>query len=152
MDTNQNNNSPFTLGRAAIVIGILALCLVAGALGAVVVNSGDPDDDETPITVGAAPATATEPLPVEKEGPAEDLQPAVDADDVPIDPDELDAIHKAALEMVGGGTVVEVDRSDDIGEAFEVEVLTDQGEVDVGRESEACAEPALRQLNEGSRR
>jgi hypothetical protein len=139
MDTNQDTKSTFTLGRVAVVIGIMALSLAAGVLGALVVKGGDSDDELAPITVGAVPAAATT-----NAEPAGGSPPVVDAEDVPIAPDELDEIHRAALEITGGGTVVEVDRSDDVGEAYEVEVLTDQGEVDVALDENLKRVPNLR--------
>jgi uncharacterized membrane protein YkoI len=52
------------------------------------------------------------------------------ADDV--DGNERDRVGTAAVEAVGGGTAVDVETSDDRGEAYEVEVRTEDGtEVDV---------------------
>ena len=49
-----------------------------------------------------------------------------------VDGAERDRVGNAAIEAVGGGTVVDVESSDDRGEAYEVEVrLEDGSEVDV---------------------
>ena len=45
---------------------------------------------------------------------------------------ERDRVGNAATKVVGGGTVVDAERSDDRGEAYEVEVRKDDGtEVDI---------------------
>lgn len=56
---------------------------------------------------------------------------AATASDVP-QGNERDRVAAAAIEAVGGGTAVDVETSDDSGEAYEVEVRTDGGaEIDV---------------------
>jgi hypothetical protein len=57
---------------------------------------------------------------------------------------EIERASAAALEVAGGGQVSEVDRSDDAGEAFEVEVLTDTGEVDIALDENFERVPNLR--------
>lgn len=52
----------------------------------------------------------------------EDGEDASEADDRALSATERKAAEKAALEAVGGGTAVEVEASDDRGEAYEVEV------------------------------
>lgn len=54
---------------------------------------------------------------------------AASADDV--SGDERDRVAAAATKAAGGGEAVEVERSDDLGEAYEVEVRLDGREVDV---------------------
>ncbi|NGZ99857.1 hypothetical protein G5V59_04950 [Nocardioides sp. W3-2-3] len=54
---------------------------------------------------------------------------AASADDV--SGDERDRVAAAATKAAGGGEAVEVERSDDRGEAYEVEVRTDGREVEV---------------------
>lgn len=51
-----------------------------------------------------------------------------DADDVPLTDAELASASDAALEEAGGGTVTDVDRSDDADHAFEVDVLLEGGD------------------------
>jgi uncharacterized membrane protein YkoI len=56
-----------------------------------------------------------------------------DADDRALSAAERTSAEKAALNAVGGGTIVDVDASDDPGEAYEVEVRTaDDTEWSVG--------------------
>ena len=50
----------------------------------------------------------------------------------------------AALKVTGGGTVAELDRSDDRGEAYEVEVLKDGREHDVALDAEFRPVPNAR--------
>jgi uncharacterized membrane protein YkoI len=55
-----------------------------------------------------------------------------DADDRTLGAEERDSAERAALDAVGGGTVRQVEASDDHGEAYEVEVLApDNTEWDV---------------------
>ncbi|KQM14926.1 hypothetical protein ASF83_02550 [Plantibacter sp. Leaf171] len=108
----------------AIVVGALAL---GGAGAAYAVDEfGDADDDRVasasnvdrdggPVTDDAAAGTT-------------DDRDVRDADDVPLTQDESDAASKAALAEAKGGTVTDVDRSDDPGVAFEVDVLLDNGD------------------------
>ncbi|GIK78244.1 MAG: hypothetical protein EDQ89_04645 [Acidobacteria bacterium] len=116
---------------AVIAALVIAVAILAGAL----IAGGDGDDEDGPeiatVTVPAQPAgvtggaegAATAPQGV---GPAD-----ADPDDRPLGSAEAGRAGRAAIAAVGGGTVVEVDRSDDPGEAYEVEVLTDRGEIDV---------------------
>lgn len=56
-----------------------------------------------------------------------------DADDVPLTDAEIAAVTEAALAEAGGGTVTDVDRSDDRSHAFEVDVRLENGdELEVG--------------------
>ena len=108
----------------AIVVGALAL---GGAGAAYAVDEfGDADDDR----VAAASNT-------DRDGGAaidDDTTAAIDdrnardGDDVPLTDTEFDAASKAALAEAKGGTVTDVDRSDDPGEAFEVDVLLENGD------------------------
>ena len=50
-----------------------------------------------------------------------------DADDRALSTEERQSAEQAALDAVGGGTVEQVEASDDRGEAYEVEVRTDDG-------------------------
>jgi hypothetical protein len=85
------------------------------------------------VAVGAVALTDDDPLEViQLQGsPAEPTPRASDADDRPLSPDEERRAREAALEVTGGGEVVEFDRSDDPGEAYEVEVFKDGREHDV---------------------
>jgi hypothetical protein len=65
-------------------------------------------------------------------------------DDVPLTDREIERATSAAVEIAGGGQVSEIDRSDDAGEAYEVEVLTDAGEVDIALDENFERVPNLR--------
>lgn len=68
----------------------------------------------------------------------------VDPDDVPLTEAERRKVADAAIAIVGAGTVTDIDRSDDVGEAYEVEVLTDVGEVDIALDDGLRRVPNLR--------
>ena len=57
----------------------------------------------------------------------DDADDTPDADDRTLSPEERAAAGQAALEAVGSGTVLQVEASDDQGEAYEVEVRADDG-------------------------
>ncbi|MEV4704917.1 PepSY domain-containing protein [Actinoplanes sp. NPDC049316] len=80
-----------------------------------------------------------------------------------VDGSERDRVGAAAVQAVGGGTVIDVETSDDTGEAYEAEVRKDDGtEVDVAldkdlkvlaQESEGAeGDTAERQLTPAERR
>lgn len=131
-----NLKSPTAIASAIVV---LAVGVLAGTLVAVVA-----DDDEARAVVPAAVATppATT-LDVDDIHGVDDGYD-VDADDHPLSASEFDRVSAAALSYAGGGTVGDIDRSDDIGEAYEVEVLTDRGELDVALDQDLKRVPNLR--------
>ena len=62
----------------------------------------------------------------------DDNNNSTDPDDAPISDTERSSAEDAAIEAAGGGTVTDLDRSDDNDHAWEVEVtLADGSEVDV---------------------
>ena len=61
-------------------------------------------------------------------GPADQRDVRRDADDVPLTDAEIASVTDAALAEAGGGTVTDVDRSDDLDHAFEVDVLLADGD------------------------
>ena len=105
--------------RKLFTIGTILIAVAAGAVGAVVLT----DDD--PLEVIQL-----------QNSPAEPTPSADDADDRPLSPDEEDRASRAALRVTGGGEVVEFDRSDDPGEAYEIEVFKDGREFDVALDSD----------------
>jgi hypothetical protein len=121
--------------KVTLVIGIIAAVL-AGALLATALGDDDPQEVVTvgsPVSDQAASVDATQP-PVERSladppphGNAQYLEP----DDRPIGRAELDRVRDAALRTVGGGTVTDIDRSDDLGVAYEVEVVQNGLDIDV---------------------
>lgn len=76
-------------------------------------RSDDRDDDQPPAATG--------------DGSRDDDQ-LRDADDVPLTDAEVASATDAALAEAGGGTVTDVDRSDDADHAFEVDVLLEDGD------------------------
>lgn len=106
---------------AAVALGVAAL---GGAL--IATAAGDDDDDATTTFVTAPPPDAPPAVARPEIGDS-----TVDADDVPLGMAEARRAGDAAVAAVGGGTVTDVSRSDDPGETYEVEVLTDRGEIDV---------------------
>ncbi len=107
----------------AIVVGALAL---GGAGAAYAVDEfGDADDDR--VASAADVDRDGGPIADDAAGTSDDRD-VRDADDVPLTQDESDAASKAALAEAKGGTVTDVDRSDDPGVAFEVDVLLDNGD------------------------
>src|SRR5690349_5502292 len=109
--------------KAAGLGALAAIATVALGVGLVLALGGDDDDGDSDET--AVIRT------VEETGPASVPEGTPDPDDVPISPGELGRVAEAAERHVGGGRAVDVERSDDPGEAFEVEVWTERGEVDV---------------------
>lgn len=103
---------------AGVVLAALAGALVASSL------SDDSDDEDVVVTTVAPAANA---------GLDDDdqIEPATEPEDVPLHGAEAKRVAAAAIEAAGGGTVTELSRSDDPGEAYEVEVMTDAGEVDI---------------------
>lgn len=108
----------------------VAIAVAAVAVGAIATVAGfavGTGDDDGPVTVVTTPAAAPGAAGAGV-GPAR----PIDADDVPLGDAEARRLERAALRIAGGGTVSEISRSDDPGEAYEVEVLTDRGELDIG--------------------
>lgn len=127
------NSGGSNVGTALVIAGVIGLVAAGALIGALLVSGGD-DEEIAPIVVGSNTPAAVE------AGAAG----APDPDDVPIAASEIQRIEAAALRVTGGGTVTEVDRSDDAGEAFEVEVVTDDGEVDVALDHNLTRVPNLR--------
>lgn len=107
---------------AALIAAGIVVAALAGALFATVLTGND-DDDAVVLTTTATPADAV--------AVSSDDDPVVEHDERPLRPAEADRVARAALRIAGGGTVTELSRSDDLGEAYEVEVQTDAGEVDI---------------------
>lgn len=120
----------------AIVVGSLAL---GGAGAAYAMDEFDDDDRSTSVTGQSAAdagrdddSTKLDDSAARSDSDARDTQ---DADDVPLTDAEYTDASDAALAEAKGGTVTDVDRSDDPGVAFEVDVLLANGdelEVDLG--------------------
>lgn len=107
---------------AALVAAGIVVAALAGALFATMLT-GDDDDDAVVLTTTATPADAVV--------ASSNDDPIVEGDERPLRTAEADRVARAALRIAGGGTVTELSRSDDPGEAYEVEVQTDAGEIDI---------------------
>jgi len=102
-----------------LVAALLALVLIAGAGVLIAGALGEDDLPEVVTTQG--------------EGQAE---PDDDRDDTQLSAQEERRASAAALKVTGGGTIAELDRSDDRGEAYEVEVIKDGREHDVALDAD----------------
>jgi hypothetical protein len=100
---------------AAVVV--LAVLAVVGAIAAGALGPGEPEI--------VAP---------QESSPA----PAADRDDRPLTPQQERRASAAALRVTKGGTVAELELSDDPGEAYEVEVIKG------GREHDVALDAAFR--------
>lgn len=109
--------------KLKLVPGLAALAMAAAGGGLLALALDDDDDDEIPAIVVA---TTTPPVPTGRTA-----SDAVDADDQPLSATEADRVTAAALRITGGGTITELDRSDDPGETYEVEVVKDGREIDL---------------------
>jgi uncharacterized membrane protein YkoI len=108
-----------------LVAALLALVVIAGA-GVLVARSLG--EDELPEVV------------TQNEQPAE----LEDRDDAQLSAQEERRASAAALKVTGGGTVAELDRSDDRGEAYEVEVIKAGREHDVALDADFRPVPNAR--------
>lgn len=127
----------FATPAVGLVAAGLVIAALAGALIATAANDDEDDRDDDRIALESnegtpADAPATAPTPATSSTDVDGADGVVvDADDIALTQREADRATKAAIAAVGGGTVSELSRSDDRGEAFEVEVQTSTGEVDV---------------------
>ena len=109
------------------LLAVLALIALVGGAGALAADALD--DDDLPEVVTLQDGSAPEP-------PAATPESAVDSDDRPLSPAQETRASAAALKVTKGGQVAELDRSDDPGEAYEVEVIKDGREYDVALDAE----------------
>src|SRR5690242_19882768 len=105
-------------GRNWIVIGAVIVALVGGFFIGQAVLGDDDDDGERIVRISTGPTGASD-------GAQPQTELSIDDDGQTIGDDEIRAIGAAATKATGGGTVSDIERSDDPGEAFEVEVLKD---------------------------
>lgn len=118
-----------------MVLGAVVVALGAGFVIGKVVLGGD-DDDERVVRVTTDPTGPT--------GVTTEQTLSIEDDGQPISDSEISAITKAATAAVGGGEVTDIERSDDPGEAFEVEVVKDGQEIDVALDAELNRVPNQR--------
>jgi hypothetical protein len=123
----------------------VSLASIAAAVGmTLAITDGDDDDDdddavETVQVAAPSPVDGTQdadqngrPAVVRDDDVDDADGVAVDPDDQPISDAEAKRVAGAAVGIAGGGTVTDLDRSDDPGEAWEVEVTMANGsELDI---------------------
>jgi hypothetical protein len=121
------------LGWPAILALAVVGIVIAGIGGALIANATSDDDDDSEQAAAALSAADSKAILKAPMSPATDRAQSVvvESDDVPLGKTEARRVGRAALQAAGGGTVVEIGRSDDPGEAYEVEVLTARGEIDI---------------------
>lgn len=121
------------LGWPAILAIAVVGIVLAGLGGALIANATSDDDDSEPAAAAlpTADAAVTRETPVSPSTGQAQPVVVVDDDDMPLGKTEARRVGRAAVRAAGGGTVVEIDRSDDPGETYEVEVLTARGEIDI---------------------
>ena len=123
-------------GAALIAAAVIAAALVGALLATALDGEGEDDGDAVVLTTTAAPAAATQSTDDDGDDDDVNVNPVIDHDEQPLSPAEADRVARAALRITGGGTVTELGRSDDPGEAYEVEVQTDAGEVDIALDAD----------------
>jgi len=109
-----------------LVAALLALVVIAGA-GVLIAGALGEDDLPEVVTRSERPP-----------------EPDNDSDDAQLSAREERRASAAALKVTGGGTVAELDRSDDRGEAYEVEVIKDGREHDVALDADFRPVPNAR--------
>ena len=108
------------IGGAAIAVALV----LAGAGIAVAVDAFDSDDDSSQVSQQQGTAGGS--------NSDSNSTDNADPDDAPISDADRTRAEKAAIAAADGGSVTDVDRSDDADHAFEVEVTREDGtEVDV---------------------
>lgn len=125
-------NNPWTW----IIIAAVVAALAAGFLIGLLVLNGD-DDGERVVRLNPEPTGSEVPAPTERSLSIED-------DGQTTSDDEIRRIVKAAVAAVRGGQVTDIERSDDPGEAFEVEVLRRGMEIDVALDEDLNRVPNQR--------
>src|SRR5688500_3254505 len=130
------------VSRPVWIAAALAALVLAAAAGGVVVHVLGSDGERRRAAVDEARASANAPA---AHGGAGDV------DDVPLGSEQGARVRAAALAITGGGRVVEIDRSEDPGEAYEVEVVRDGREIDVALDAQLRRVPNVRYDGSGGR-
>jgi hypothetical protein len=110
------------------VFVLVAVAVTAGAGGLGVMALADEGVPEV-VTPRSEPAPVT---PTPRSGAGAQIE----ADDRALWPEEARRARAAALRMTGGGRISEVDRSDDPGEAYEVEIVQGGHERDIALDAD----------------
>lgn len=137
------------LKKPVVIISLLIAMLIGVifTLTAVLIfDSLEDDDRETAqIVVPQGNVGAGSPGVAEVEADGQLIAPErPDRDDVLRGSSEFEKVGEAARKAAGGGTVISIERSNDLGEAYEVEIMTATGEVDVALGQNLRQVPNLR--------
>lgn len=129
------------LKNPVLILSLVCATLVGVVLtlSAVVVLESLEDDREIAevvVPAGGSPGVLADGEAVAPERP--------DRDDIKQGSSEFVRVAEAARGAVGGGTVLSIERSDDLGEAYEVEIMTSKSEVDVALDRNLRQVPNLR--------
>ena len=121
--------------RKPVVIISLLIALLSGvilALSAVfILDSLEDDDRETADLV----------IPSGQSVAGSDSK---ERDDVLPGSPEFRTVAEASRRAAGGGSIISIERSDDLGETYEVEIMTSRGEVDLALDRDLRQVPNLR--------
>jgi hypothetical protein len=106
--------------------GVAVLALGIGGF-AIADELNDSDDDRVVVTSSDRPVSTLPSDDSSSPSPDPSASSSSSNDDAPISQSEYDAVAAAALDAVGGGTVLELKRDDDPGKAWEVEIRLANG-------------------------
>ena len=121
------NKKTMWIGGAGIALVAL---LVGGGVAYAVTDGFDHDDDDD--RVASQQSEQQGGSTVDRDNDGDDYyDDSNDADNVPITDAERESAEKAALAEAGGGTVTDLERSDDQDHAWEVEVTLDGRDIDI---------------------
>jgi len=121
------NKKTMWIGGAGIALVAL---LVGGGVAYAVTDGFDHDDDDDRVTSQQSEQQGGST--VDRDNDGDDYyDDSNDADNAPITDAERESAEKAALAEAGGGTVTDLERSDDQDHAWEVEVTLDGRDIDI---------------------
>ena len=121
------NKKTMWIGGAGIALVAL---LVGGGVAYAVTDGFDHDDDDD--RVASQQSEQQGGSTVDRDNDGDDYyDDSNDADNAPITDAERESAEKAALAEAGGGTVTDLERSDDQDHAWEVEVTLDGRDIDI---------------------
>ena len=121
------NKKTMWIGGAGIALVAL---LVGGGVAYAVTDGFDHDDDDDRVASQQSPQQGGSTGDRDDDGD-DYYDDSNDADDAPITDAERESAEKAALAEAGGGTVTDLERSDDQDHAWEVEVTLDGRDIDI---------------------
>ena len=121
------NKKTMWIGGAGIALVAL---LVGGGVAYAVTDGFDHDDDDDRVASQQSPQQGGNTGDRDDDGD-DYYDDSNDADDAPITDEERESAEKAAIAEAGGGTVTDLERSDDQDHAWEVEVTLDGRDIDI---------------------